>query len=144
MKPSHAELSFVVSPARLSSFISAIAFAAPNAPPSTFSKSLLSFSISSPELAKVKSDFEPTTPTKSNAVPKLSEEFLTCAKPSSNVKPFFFNSIKVFESPVPATEPFKPLFANAPKSADVSCIETPNALAAGAATLNDSTIVPKS
>ena len=57
--------------------------------------------------------------------------------------PRLANCMKVFDNPVPAIDPFKPLFANAPNKAEVVSKDTPNALDVGAASLNDSTNEPK-
>ena len=127
-KPSQAEDSFVVSPSRLSSRISAISLAAPAAPSKSFCNWLISF----PDSANDKNDLAPTTPTNSIAVFNLFDEFATLLIPCSRVIPFLFNSIKDLDNPVPATLPFKPLLANTPSKAAVFSILTPVALAAGA------------
>ena len=63
-KPSHAEFNLVVSPAKLSSLVSASLCAAP----CEFSKAVVKVSILGALLAKVKRDLAPTTPTSSTAV----------------------------------------------------------------------------
>ena len=139
-KPSHAEDSLVVSPAKLSSLVSAILSAAPLA----FIKDCSSPPISSEPLDSVKNVFPAITPTKSIASFKGSAAPLILAIPSSRVKPFLFNSIKVFASPVPAMDPLSPLSAKTPSNAVVFSIDTPVALETGATNLSDSLSVSKS
>ena len=140
MYASHLELNAFKAPERVFCWVSAIVLAAPSA----LLRASVNPSVSLVPSESTKNAGAANLPTKSTAVPNLSELLVTLLKASFIVNPFALSSMNVFFNAVPALEPFIPELAKVPNKAVVSSTLAPTALAAGAAVFIDSLNFSKS
>ena len=119
--PSHALLAFSVSPAKLSSIVSAISLAAPFASINLASNS----PTLTPVCANITPAVAPLLPNKSIATAFLSVALFICNIASSKVNPCLDNSKNIFLNAVPAELASKPLSDKVPNKAVVLSKLTP-------------------